>query len=326
MSPPLPLAAAAIPPALWLDTLAAGAEDVTGIKLIAVRGEPQLLFSRTPVRGTDGVPDYYVTIYSVAVAKVQSAGAEWKEAATRLDTFKQMLPAVPRWDVHYGRSFEITYEEPGGALSSVWNKPLPSGQHWRVSDIQGIQSFRAPHFARVGASADAEPAMCAFVDQRDAAVFERAGPSWKWTRVVVGANEGLVGGGEAERWVLAKNLVDGPTLLDALPGQLSFHHIGLGGYKTVLTGISYEFDAAVSDNDIVVFATGVPATITLESAPNAPVRHVLAKDQHDPFLLSSPTLCIIDEKAHLAALAHRSKDDVAIVYHTLDLHELRSQG
>lgn len=297
-------------------------------------GPPSFSLRQLDLRDTDRIDGIKLTASGAAVTLVYSVQEAMPPAGTKMviraaavddlenskvvATVDQLLPAKARWDVREStsRGYDLVFERAGGALNALMFKDS-TGAEILLSVSHPFESFFRPHF--VIGTHGALPQVAATADKKKTVLFPpNAHSQPTHYEVVAECADALVGQGK-RGWVVTKALVSGRSLFDVLPGKLSiiWRANSPGGEKPQNVPfpdlVAFEFDAANANDDVIVFATAKPAVLLRASAPAKPI-HLSAAERSELSQLASPTVIVVSQYVHLAAIANPGTKGAKVLY------------
>jgi hypothetical protein len=278
------------------------APAVGGLALVETPRGVQLLSSVTRSAG-GGMAE--TTISSTPIAQAGAPGSP-------VFVISQLLPPPPQWDAapgpEGGAPFLFTYEMALGATYSVLFNDTKTEAS--VTAKYPFESFNAPRFVKKF-QGNADEVITAIVDKKSAYLFRRKSDgSYEKQSKLCDCNDALIVRHKDGYLLFYKVNVPGAvrgTLI--YPGTLRRVRLDKdfkpeGQSVEPLRGrVIYEFDADVSDERVVVFATSQQGTVLAEAASiNEPLKTTAIKEEGSGEALTQPCILATRTHSHLAAL------------------------
>lgn len=249
-------------------------------------------------------------------------------------SIKQLLPAIPRWDVIYldNNSYLGVIERAGGALNRL-AFVTNAGSVEPITELYDFESFSMPRFVR-GVSSQTNLAITAISNNEELVVFPSRETPEKMKYKKIGSwSDGILLKLASGYVLIAKHTVPGAERYNVLPGILEFVRLDdqlqiiHENIKPLGDQIVYEFDAdylstASGRGNIVLFATGKD-NLLLKISDEAGnwLDTISVEGQFEVFKMARPSVVVIASKEiYVAAIEKMRAPDAQLLVGSVSIN------
>jgi hypothetical protein len=291
-----------------------GVSTITAVKLIETKQRVQLLSSITKRSAADAM-GYETVISSTSIAKNG-------QSPSRAFVLTQLLPPPPSWDIglNSDSSYSVVYEQAlGGTYALLVKRAYNAAVS--VTSNYPLESFTRPRFIKRNQD-DPGRLITAIAEKKGAILFLRKqdGGYVKHAKLC-DCNEAMMVRYKDGFILFYKVNVPGPVRGNLIsPGKLYSVMLGkdftpMGtAFEPFSNNIVFEFDADVSEDKVVIFATSKTGNILAIASPfPGPIKTLPVDETHSGETFTQPSVVSTKSHVHLAILDNAQTDKAQLL-------------